>query len=133
MNVLLQRVRNLLHILKLVYFIIKPIQNLICRVIHFIIRTNESNIVTVTVTCTSVSIEFGEASYNTIPQYKVNTVASFTCGRGFNLRGSSSGTCQNSGNWNQIPQCDTGNKNNALFNFLEIKKSMFYCQCILLI
>ena len=55
----------------------------------------------------------GRVSYNKNivgGRYPVNTVASFTCNRGYNRNGHNSRTCESSGNWNrQTPTCNRGN------------------------
>ena len=65
------------------------------------------------VTCASLSLSNGGVSYNKSPvngRYPVDTRASFSCTRGYSLSGSSSRTCQTSGNWNQgIPTCNQSN------------------------
>ena len=67
--------------------------------------------ITFVVTCTSLTLTNGAVSYNSHPasvaRYPVDTVATFSCNHGYSLSGSTSGTCQTSGNWNQAtPTCN---------------------------
>ena len=64
----------------------------------------------VTVTCSAVSLQNGGISYNQSVvngRYTVDTKATFSCSSGYSRAGSSSSTCQTSGNWSpQIPTCN---------------------------
>ena len=71
------------------------------------------------VICSAISLPNGEVSYTTSQAnggYVVDTIATFTCSSQSDLSGSSSSTCQSSGNsavWNpQTPICDLSNENN---------------------
>ena len=66
------------------------------------------------VTCSSLSLTNGQITYDTSPTnggYTVDTIASLTCDLGYTLSGSSSITCQPSGNWNQpVAICGESNR-----------------------
>ena len=74
------------------------------------------------VTCTSLSLENGQISYNDSQvnnEYYVDTVANFTCNYGYSLSGSESSRCVTSGNWNnKTPTCNLSIKNHILL-FLQ--------------
>ena len=58
----------------------------------------------IVVTCADLSLSNGRVSYNTGSVnggFPVDTVVSFHCNNGYSLSGSSSRTCQTSGNWDQ--------------------------------
>ena len=88
----------------------------------------------IAVTCRSLSLVNGGISYSELPvngRYPVDTVASYTCDHGHSLIGSSSRTCQTSGNWNnQNPTCNQGYHNNAYFiqEFLRLSTLPFSIQ-----
>ena len=67
------------------------------------------------VICPSLSLENGEAAYNTPALnggYPFNTQASISCNQYFQREGHSSVTCQNSGNWSEeTPTCNASNGN----------------------
>ena len=68
----------------------------------------------VSVTCSALTLSDDGVSYNTDAisgRYTVDTVATLTCDRGYSLSGNGSRTCQNSGNWEQVPTCTQSNKN----------------------
>ena len=72
------------------------------------------NILTVD-TCAWHSLENGEVDYDkqrvNDERYPIDTVATYTCNTGYSQSGSSSRTCQNSGNWEPaLPTCNEGNK-----------------------
>ena len=62
------------------------------------------------VTCGSLGLIGGRVTYNRDSvngRYPVDTRASFSCNPGYSRSGSSSRTCQTSGNWNQqMPRCN---------------------------
>ena len=69
------------------------------------------------VTCAALSLVNGQITYNkpavSNGKYPVDTTISFTCNYGYRRSGSTSGTCQTSGTWNQQPPtCTQGNQNN---------------------
>ena len=75
---------------------------------------NLPNILTVD-TCAEHSFENGEVNYDKQPvndgRYPIDTVATYTCNIELVRSGSSSRTCQNSGNWEPaLPICYQGNK-----------------------
>ena len=77
------------------------------------------------VTCTSLSLENGQISYNDSQlnnDYHVDTVATFTCNYGYTLSGSESSTCLTSGAWSQkTPNCTQSNEKKIFFLFLLIR------------
>ena len=76
---------------------------LIPQIFHFIFSLHP-------VTCGVLGLSNGGVSYNKQQVnggYPVGTKASFGCDNGYNLAGSSSRTCQASGNWNHAtPTCN---------------------------
>ena len=69
----------------------------------------------IAVTCVGVSLSNGAVNYNSshvsVARYPVNTVATFSCNRGYSRSGAGSRTCQTSGEWNQhTPTCNQGNE-----------------------
>ena len=65
------------------------------------------------VTCERLSLGNGTVTYNETMSdvYSVDTVATFVCDRGFDPVGSTSSSCQTSGEWSeQPPACDQGNR-----------------------
>ena len=60
--------------------------------------------------CDGLLLPNGEVNYDPESingEYPVGTIASFTCDSGYNLNGSTSRTCQPSGNWTQrTPDCE---------------------------
>ena len=87
------------------------------------------------VTCPPLFLEYGEITYTTslLPDelylrhgYSVGTMASFSCYEFHNREGSSSMTCQSSGNWSgSIPICSACNKMNILLYFYVLTGSNF--------
>ena len=81
-----------------------------CKYIIYIILSTYFSVVI----CEALQLpENGDISYNESlvrnEGYTVDTLASFTCNSGYNLNGSDSSICRNSGNWNQeTPTCDRG-------------------------
>ena len=66
-------------------------------------------------TCLALNLPNGLASYDESPvtngKYTVDTVVSFTCNYGYSLSGSTSRTCQTSGNWDEeMPTCNQSKK-----------------------
>ena len=73
--------------------------------------------ITFVVTCTSLTLSNGAVSYSNHSvgggRYPVDTVATFSCNRGYSQSESSSRTCQTSGNWNQAtPTCNQSKSKN---------------------
>ena len=65
-------------------------------------------------TCPPLSLSHGKVHYNRFPingRYLVYTTVSFICNAGYLVSGTSSRTCQNSGNWNnETPTCNADNE-----------------------
>ena len=63
----------------------------------------------VVVTCSALTLSNGGVNYSTnavSQSYTVDTVASFSCNRGYSLSGSTSRTCQTSRLWtSELPTC----------------------------
>ena len=69
-------------------------------------------------------MENGQTNYNKSPvtngEYPVDTTVSFTCNYGYMRTGSTSSTCQTSGNWTeQSPTCMQGIRITKLSWFLH--------------
>ena len=79
---------------------------------HFYLKQSSFN----TVTCAALSQPAnGQVAYSNATVdggYPVDTVATFSCNSRYSRSGSSSRTCQTSGNWNQeTPTCNLSNTN----------------------
>ena len=67
------------------------------------------NVKTIVVTCEDPTLMNGQV--NPTGQSSANTTVSFMCHSGYNLQGSTSSTCQNSGTWvPPLPTCLEGNE-----------------------
>ena len=71
-------------------------------------------------TCAQLNLDNGGVTYNEsmvmTDEYPVDTLASFSCDRGYNLNGSATSTCQTSGEWDQdTPTCEQGNEMGRLY------------------
>ena len=93
--------------------------NNILSLFHFIfifpefIDKTRFSLIFVVITCPHLSLANGGITYSISPlngRYRVHTVASFTCNSGYSISGSSTRTCQMSGNWDQqTPICNESN------------------------
>ena len=54
---------------------------------------------TMIASCVALDVSQGEVVYTKPAKYDVDTVASLSCKYGYKVTGSSSVTCQDSGNW----------------------------------
>ena len=70
-------------------------------------------ILSISVTCPALTLTNGIVSYDVSAEnerYPAGATASFSCNYGYSMSGSTSRTCQTSGNWEQqLPTCSQSN------------------------